>query len=69
MPTLNIEITDSQLQELKDLTENTDVVSGGLASTIGGFVAGWAAGKAIDGLIDSVSNPRSDYGSVDIIGA
>jgi hypothetical protein len=71
MPTVNIELSESQLQELKELTENPDAVSGGvgLVETIGAFVVSYIGGKSIDGIIDGIQNPRSDYGSVDIIGA
>jgi hypothetical protein len=69
MPTVNIELSESQLQELKELAENPDAVSGGVAETLGAFFLGYIGGKSIDGIIDGINNPRSDYGSVDIIGA
>jgi hypothetical protein len=69
MHTLTIELTDEQASTLKELAESPDAVAGGLATTIGGFAAGYLAGKAIDGLINSLSNGRTDYGSVDVIAA
>ncbi len=71
MPTLNVELTDSQFQELKELTENPDAVSGGagVLEVFGAFVAGEIASRSIEGIIDGFKNPRSDYGSVDIVGA
>jgi hypothetical protein len=69
MKTLTINLTDEQASTLRELAESPDAVAGGLASAIGGFAAAYAAGKAIDGLIEAIKSPRDDYGSVDVIGA
>ncbi len=71
MTTLTINLTEEQATELQALVDNPDAVAGGLgvAEVIGGFLAAEAAGMSIRGLVDSLSNPRSDYGSVDVIAA
>lgn len=69
MTTLTIELTDEQASTLQELASSPDAVAGGLVMAVGGWALGEIATRSITGIFDSISNPRIDYGSVDVIGA